>query len=105
NRSKVHRSFNKYYIVKEPQGGESYEKQISNFVIDIKASFFTPEGCMRHVQFVNEFGEKSKTFVLEPSEMAGVNKFKEFCFSRGNYIWEGSGQDLIEVWKYELMRD
>lgn len=106
SRSKVHRNFNKYYIEKTPPGGgDSYDKQISNFVIDIKSSFFTPDGCMRHVQFMNEFGEKSLTFVLKPSEMAGVGTFKEYCFSRGNYVWEGGGQDLVEVWKYELMRD
>lgn len=101
----VERELNRYLIWKTAKGGSSYPDYISNFVINIKSSFFTPDGVMRYVQFVNEFGEKSKTFVLEPSDMAGVGKFKEYCFSRGNYIWEGSGSDLQEVWKYELRRD
>ncbi|MCG8514536.1 MAG: DUF3854 domain-containing protein [Halanaerobiales bacterium] len=102
--SPIWRNFNKY-MIKRKKGDAAWDEQISNFIIDIKSSFFTPDGCKRHVQFANEFGEKSRTFVLEPAEMAGVGKFKEYCFSRGNYVWEGSGTDLQEVWKYELMRD
>lgn len=105
-RSPVRREFNRYVIERvRGDGSARLEEVISNFVIDIKASFFSPEGCMRHVKFTNEFGEESEVFVLEPADMAGVGEFKKFCFGRGNYVFQGSGADLTEIWKYELLRD
>ena len=71
-------------------------------MINIKASFYTEEGIIRHVELVNEFGEKSNTFPMEAGVMAGVNEFKKFCFNKGNYVFEGSVQDLNNVWKYEF---
>lgn len=103
-KSPIRREHNTYVIAKQ-RGTDAVEETLSNFVIDIKASFFGPEGCVRHVQLVNEYGEKSEVFVLEPDQMAGVNEFKKFCFSKGNYVFEGTGADLTEVWKFELGRD
>lgn len=103
-RLNIRREFNKY-VATRYRGGESYEETISNFVINIKSSFFTPDGVVRNVQFVNEYGEASDIFPLDPGEMAGVNEFKKFCFSKGNYVFEGKGEDLINIWKLEFARD
>lgn len=101
----IQRSFNKYVATRRRGEGESYEEVISNFVINIRSSFYTSEGVIRNVEFANEFGEVSDTFALTPSDMAGLNEFKKFCFSKGNYVFEGKSADLTNVWKYELMRD
>lgn len=103
-RLNIRREFNRY-VVTRYRGGETYEETISNFVINIKSSFFTPEGVLRNIQLVNEYGETSDTFVLEPSDMAGLNEFKKFCFAAGNYIFEGRGEDLVNTWKLEFARD
>ncbi|NPV30734.1 MAG: DUF3854 domain-containing protein [Firmicutes bacterium] len=103
-RLNIRREFNRY-VVTRYRNGEPYEETISNFVINIKSSFFTPEGVVRNVQFVNEYGEASDIFPLDPSDMAGPGEFKKFCFSKGNYIFEGRGEDLINIWKLEFARD
>ncbi|GEA17768.1 CHC2 zinc finger domain-containing protein [Moorella sp. E306M] len=100
----VRREFNKYVATRH-KGSETYEETISNFVINIKSSFFTPDGVIRNVELVNEYGEVSAVFPLEPQNMAGVNEFKKFCFSKGNYVFEGTSQDLLNVWKLEFLRD
>lgn len=100
----VRREFNRYVATRH-KGGESYEETISNFVINIKSSFFTPEGVIRNVELVNEYGEVSAVFPLEPQNMAGINEFKKFCFSKGNYVFEGTSQDLLNIWKLEFLRD
>jgi hypothetical protein len=100
----VKREFNRYVITRA-KGTETYEDTISNFVINIKSSCFTPDGVIRSVELVNEFGEHSTTFSLTPAEMAGLTEMKKFCLGRGNYIFEGTGSDLNNVWKLEFSRD
>lgn len=102
--SPVRREFNKYVITRS-KGETTWEETISNFVIDIKSSFFTPDGVIRNVQFVNEYGERSDIFPLTPGDMAGLNEFKKFCFGKGNYVFEGTSSDLLNVWKFEFLRD
>lgn len=104
SRSPVRREFNRY-VIERAKGEKSWSEIVSNFVIDIKSSFFTAEGCVRYVQFVNKYGERSDTFVLTPSDMVSVDGFRRFCFSKGSYIWQGSTKDLQDVWEYELARD
>lgn len=103
-KSPIRREFNKYVITNN-KGDNSWETTISNFVIDIKSSFFTPDGVIRNVQFVNEYGERSDIFPLTPTDMAGLNEFKKFCFGKGNYVFEGTSSDLLNVWKFEFLRD
>lgn len=93
------------YVAERFKGGESYEETISNFVINIRSSFFTPEGVVRNVELVNEYGETSEVFPLTPGDMAGLNEFKKFVFGKGNYVFEGTTADLLNVWKLEFLRD
>ncbi len=100
----IRREFNRYVVTRH-RNGEAYDETISNFVINIRSSFFTPEGVVRSVQLVNEYGEHSAVFALNPGDMAGLNEFKKFCFGKGNYVFEGRTADLVDVWKYEFLRD
>ena len=103
-RLNIARDFNRYVVTKF-RDGQPQEQVISNFVINIKASFYTPDGVMRNVQLVNEYGEASGVFALDPGSMAGLNEWKKFLLSKGNYVFEGAAHDLINVWKLEFLRD
>lgn len=100
----IRREFNKYVVTRN-KSGNSWEETISNFIINIKSSFFTPDGVVRNIQLVNEYGEASDIFPLDPSDMSGLDSWKKFCFSKGNYIFEGNSQDLMMIWKLEFLRD
>lgn len=103
-RLSIRRDFNRYVAVRA-RGEDIYEEPVSNFVINIKANYFTPSGVVRMVQFVNEYGERSDTFALEPDSMAGLNEFKKFCLSKGNYLFKGKTTDLTSVWEYEFLNE
>jgi len=100
----IERDFNRY-VAKRWNNGKESEEIISNFVINIKSSFYTPSGVIRNVELVNEFGETSEVFAIEPGSMAGTNEFKKFLLSKGNYIWDGNTKDLNNLWRYEFSRD
>ncbi|MGB8658083.1 MAG: hypothetical protein WCE90_09920 [Candidatus Zixiibacteriota bacterium] len=78
---------------------------LSNFIIQINNRFITTETQLREVCFINVEGETSKPFILEPSQMVSAQKFKEFCISKGNFIFEGTESDLLELWKLEFAKD
>lgn len=103
-RLNIRRDFNRYVAIRYRRE-ESYEETISNFVVNIKASFFAPTGVVRMVQFVNEYAEHSDTFALEPDSMAGLNEFKKFCLSKGNYLFKGNTADLTSIWEYEFLNE
>lgn len=100
----IKRDWNKYVATRH-RGEESYDETISNFVVNIRSNVFTPDGIQRNIQLINEFGETSKIFILEPGDMAGLNEFKKFCFAAGNYIFRGNTGDLIDIWSLEFGRD
>lgn len=101
----IDREFNKYKVKKYREGKEIAEEYISNFVLNIKASFYTPNGAVRNVELINENGEVSEPFPIEPGSMAGVNEFRKFLLGKGNYLWEGTANDLNNMWKFEFARD
>lgn len=100
----VRREYHKYLATRY-KGKDKYEEVISNFVINIKNNFHTGEGVIRNIELVNEFGEVSKSFTLEPEHMSGSDAFKKFCFGKGNYIFKGNSADLTNIWEYEFSRD
>jgi hypothetical protein len=101
----LRRDFNKYVAIRYTAQQKSYEEVISNFVINIKSSFFTAGGVIRNVEMVNQYGETSDPFPLEPGAMAGVNEFKKFLLSKGNYLFHGNAKDLNVIWEFEFLRD
>jgi hypothetical protein len=101
----VRREFNKYLIKRNLPNGVEIEVPISNFIINIKSSLFTPSGVIRNVEFVNTYNERSETFPLLPESMAGVGEFKKFCFSRGNYIFQGRSDELTKIWESEFLNN
>jgi hypothetical protein len=101
----IRRDFNRYMAVRKSPQGNEYETAISNFVVNIKASYQTPEGVIRKVRLVNEAGEVSHPFELDPGSMAGVDSWRKFLLGCGNYIFDGTIKDLNEIWRLEFSHD
>lgn len=106
-KSPVKREHSRYIIEKKMESGQTFEQVVSNFIINIKAVIYDnmERTITRNVQFVNEFDEKSEVFDLTPADMSGLDSFKKFCFSHGNYLFKGSTADLTSIWEYEFSRD
>jgi len=85
--------------------GKEKLKAISNFTINIINKVMTPEGCFRWVTFKNTSGHNCAPFFLEPQQMASKQEFSKLCFSKGNFIYEGSAQNLTDIWKLLLSKD
>ncbi len=105
SKNPIERQFNTYVTLRNRGREGEYPDTISNFVINIKASYFTPEGIIRSIEFVNKFHEVSGPYLLAASEMAGLTEIKKFCLSKGNYIFSGTGSDLNDVWDLEFSRN
>lgn len=103
-RSHVRREFNRY-IATRHRGRHDIDEVISNFVVEIIATHDTPEGIMREVRFINQFHERSSSFVISADEMASRDTFKSFCLSKGNFIWSGRGEDMDVIWEQEFLND
>jgi DNA primase len=101
-KSHVYKNFNKYYAVRQGKNFE-YSEEISNFTLKIVATHHTPEGIIRELQFINEFGEKSKSLNITADQMPSSDRFSTFCLSHGNFIWRGNRQDLNAIWESEFL--
>ncbi|MGE4274089.1 MAG: CHC2 zinc finger domain-containing protein [Desulfitobacterium sp.] len=104
SKKNVKREFNKYAVTVMGPNGE-YDKEISNFVINIKSNFFTHDSVIRNVQLVNTYGEISDVFPIDSSSMAAADAFKKFVLSKGNYVFKGTGTDLTNIWEYEFLNN
>lgn len=105
SKKNIKREFNKYTTTVRGANGQEYEKEISNFVINIKSNFFTQDNVIRNVQLINSYGEVSEIFPIDSSSMAAADAFKKFVLSRGNYVFKGSGADLTNIWEYEFLNN
>lgn len=101
----IKRDFNRYVVTKNVGQANEYDQPITNFVINIRANLYTKGEITRHIELINEYNESSGTIPIEPGSMAGVNEFKKFLLARGNYVFDGSVQDLTNIWKFEFLRD
>lgn len=97
---------NKYFLPQEDDDTE-IDKPISNFTIDILATYYdqATDQLKREIQFTNEFGEKSKPKIIDPSQMTSLNAFKNFCYSNGNFMYYGNESMLLHIWENEFASD
>lgn len=105
SKKNIKREFNKYTTTVKGPNGQEFEKEISNFVINIKSNFYTGDNVIRNVQLVNSYGEVSDIFPIDSSSMAAADAFKKFVLGRGNYVFKGSGADLTNIWEYEFLNN
>jgi len=102
-RSHIRKEFGRYVAVRH-RAKHEFEEIISNFTLRIVSTHETPEGMIRSVQMINEFGESASFAYISPEEM-GNEAFKTFCFAKGNFIWTGHPEDLLNIWKAEFLED
>lgn len=102
-RSHVRKEFGRY-VASRKHGKVEVDEVISNFTIRIASTIDTPEGMIRLVQFTNEFGESVSFSYLKPEDMSS-DSFRTFCFAKGNFIWTGKQEDLMNIWKAEFLED
>lgn len=97
---------NKYFLPSEDDDTQ-IEKPISNFTIDILATYYdqTTNEIKREIQFTNEFGEISKPKIIDPAQMSSLNGFKNFCYSNGNFMYFGTENHLLHIWENEFASD
>jgi DNA primase len=84
---------------------EIQREVISNFHLEVDYTLFTSGDCLRKGVFVNKYDEKSEPFFITPKSMVQNAQFAEFCFAKGNYLWEGNAPQLREVWKHTFAHD
>jgi energy-coupling factor transporter ATP-binding protein EcfA2 len=103
-RSHIRIEFGKYVATRH-RGKTEWDDIISNFTMKIIATHQTSEGLIREIQFVNEFGETSLCFAIDPKDMGGAEGFTTFCYSHGNFIWRGMKDDLANIWEGLFLED
>ena len=102
-RSHVKVNFGHYEAMRR-KGKAEISEIISNFTLKILATHETQDGMMRSIVLRNEYGESSRASMLSPEDMSTIT-FKTFCFSLGNYIWEGTQDELNAIWRHEFLHD
>lgn len=102
-RSHVRKEFGRYVAVRK-FGKTEIDDVISNFTLKISSTIQTPEGMIRLVQFTNEFNESVSFSHLKPEEMSS-DSFRTFCFAKGNFLWTGKQEDLMNIWRGEFLED
>lgn len=103
--SRVSKQFGHYEAVRTGKGGAETMAPISNFILNVVATYRTAEGVIRDVRLVNELGENSGIFSIKGEEMQDAAAFNSFCYNHGNFMWWGTKDDLREVWKDEFIKD
>ena len=98
----IKKEFNRYVATRQ-RGKSVWQEPISNFVMKIVATHDTAEGIRREIEFINEFGKRSGSFSIPGDSMASPDKFRKFCFDRGDFSWKGTIDDLMNIWESEFL--
>lgn len=103
-RSYIKRDFGRYVAVRK-SGKNEYDEEISNFTIKIISTHDTPDGIVRHVQFVATNGQRSHVFPMQSEDMVSDASFRKFCYNMGGFVWKGRTEDLAYIWQEEFLDD
>lgn len=96
-----------YWSVKEKRNGEPEIKQITNFTIRLNCRYRMQVNneTTRSIKFVSSSGRCSGDHIITAEDMASGRKFKSFCLSKGDFLFEGSEKDLVDIWYRILAQD
>lgn len=79
------------------------EDKLSNFIIDIIHTIYDNNSkAERLCRFISRYGN-SITVKLSPDVMVSKQMFQKFCYELGDYEFEGSDNDLKDIWSYIFM--
>lgn len=98
---------NAYWAPPEEGSDKKVGKKLSNFVIDISATYYdhAQDELRREVIIRNEFGENTRPRIIDAAAMSSVGQFKTFGYSQGNYMFYGSEINLMQIWEWEFSCD
>jgi hypothetical protein len=94
-----------YYRITENKKSETEFVKISNFTVKLLCRYIRDNSMSREVILIDEKGKASRSVYLEPEMMSSIIKFKSFCFSCGDYSFEGTPNDLDEIFKLVSAQD
>ena len=80
----------------DAEGNPRYDP-ITDFLVRIKNTIYTLDGCVREVVLVKH-GRESEKVILRPVDMAAARDFHRFCNSVGFYNFTGTNADLYHLW-------
>lgn len=92
-----------YYIKKEIKVDKdriTVWEPVTNFTMDIYKTIIDGEDYIREIIFNNQDGTRSEPVIC----MSGKNiqrDFKSWAWSRGDYHFDGSQEDLNKIWRLE----
>jgi hypothetical protein len=93
------------YVANRKAGKTEWPEIISNFTVKIIARHETAEGVVREVVLADEFGKQSHSFALPSEPMIKREAFSNFVMNKGNYVWKGTTDDLIQIWSGLFLED
>src|SRR3990167_414664 len=93
------------YVATRGNGEKEWQETISNFTIKVIARHETPEGVVREIVLIDEFGKHSRSFPMPSAPMVKRDTFADFVMNKGNYIWTGNNHDLAVIWQSLFLDD
>lgn len=91
----------------DKKGKEEITEKITNFVIRLNCRYRSQDGnTVRSIRFLSKNGKTSSEFLnIESESMTTKRGFKEFCYSKGDYHFTGSEEDVEDIWKLVSAQD
>lgn len=87
-----------YYSAHPGKGDSIVYKKITNFTVRLMCRYIKTDEMVREVRLVSrDTRNKSDPRILNSDQMASVQGFKSFCYSCGDFIYEGSAKDLSDI--------
>lgn len=80
----------------DADGNPRYDA-ITDFLVRIKNTIYTLDGCVREIVLVKH-GRESDKVILRPVDMAAARDFHRFCNGVGFYNFTGTNADLYHLW-------
>lgn len=85
-------------------GAERRPIPITSFVMTVQRQIQRDGDLIREVAIANELGETVEGVPLEAASMANPTRFREFLYQQPiSLVFEGTGVDLIHLWKLILI--
>jgi DNA primase len=95
---------NRYIWSQETKKSSIKEETISNFKINLKNTIKSSKTTKRIISFTDVYGNESDAYEIS-SAIYSSSGFRKFCFSKGNYIWNGNQKVLNKLWEWIFTRE
>ena len=93
----IYDKFNCYYTLITRPRQDPYEKQISNFTMQIVNNVMCGKEMHRDIAFVNQYQQRATLYDLKPEQISSSNAFKTACVGLGEFTWSGNDQQLTTI--------